>query len=146
MWKFHTKHSIFGTTSIYGNHDESYYLLPFSFNLKIIFLISLHQFALQKCTQKKDTSPNSIEFSKNQTKIGRFVWFQKPYKRKIYFEPCFQLLKINDLGQHSDSSVRISYPPVWHLNCLPSPKSVLKPSMIIVLLIAYISSVILNQQ
>ena len=43
---------------------------------------------------KKDTSPNYIEFSKNQARIGRFVWFQKPYKGKFYFEPCFQLLKI----------------------------------------------------
>ena len=50
---------------------------------------------------RKDTSPNYIEFSKNQTRIGRFVWFQKSYKGKFYFEPCFQLLKINDLGKKS---------------------------------------------
>ena len=47
----------------------------------------------------KNTSPNYFEFSKNQTRIVRFVWFQNSYKRKSYFEPCFQLLKINDLGQ-----------------------------------------------
>ena len=47
---------------------------------------------------RKDTNPNYIEFSKNQTRIGRFVWFQKSYKENFYFEPCFQLLKINDLG------------------------------------------------
>ena len=52
---------------------------------------------------RKDTSPNYIEFSKNQTKIGRFVWFQKSYKGKFYFEPCFQLLNINDLGQFEKS-------------------------------------------
>ena len=52
---------------------------------------------------RKDTSPNYIEFSKNQTRIGRFVWFQKSYKVKFYFEPCFQLLKINDLGQFEKS-------------------------------------------
>ena len=48
---------------------------------------------------RKDTSPNYIEFSKNQTRIGRFVWSQKSYKGKIYFEPYFKLLKIKDLGQ-----------------------------------------------
>ena len=47
---------------------------------------------------RKDTSPNYIEFSKNQTRIERFVWFQKSYKGKFYFESCFQLLKINNLG------------------------------------------------
>ena len=54
---------------------------------------------------KKVPSPNCIEFSKNQTRIGRFVWFQKSYKRKFYFEPCFQLLKINDLGQFEKSQL-----------------------------------------
>ena len=48
---------------------------------------------------RKVDSPNYIEFSKNQKKVGRFVWFQKSYKGKIYLEPCFQLLKINDLEQ-----------------------------------------------
>ena len=48
---------------------------------------------------RKDTSPNYIELLKNQTRIGSFVWFQKSYNRKLYFEPCFQLLQINDLGQ-----------------------------------------------
>ena len=48
-------------------------------------------------------SPNYIEFSENQKRIGRFVWFQKSYKGKIYFEPCFQLLKINELGQFEKS-------------------------------------------
>ena len=52
---------------------------------------------------RKDTSPNYIEFSKNQTRIGRFVWLQKSYKGEFYFEPCFQLLKINDLGQFEKS-------------------------------------------
>ena len=48
---------------------------------------------------RKDTSPNYIEFSKNQTRLGRFAWSQKSYKGKIYFEPCFQLFKKNELGQ-----------------------------------------------
>ena len=52
---------------------------------------------------RKDTKSNYIEFSKNQTRIGRFVWFQKSDKGKLYFEPCFQLLKINDLGQFEKS-------------------------------------------
>ena len=55
---------------------------------------------------RKDTSPNYIEFSKNQTRIGRFVWFQNSYKGKFYFEPCFQLLKINDLG-HLEKSQQV---------------------------------------
>ena len=50
-----------------------------------------------KMYSRKTDSPNYIEFSKNQKRIGRFVWFQKSYKGKIYLEPCFQLLKINDL-------------------------------------------------
>ena len=48
---------------------------------------------------RKDTSPNYIEFSKNQTRIGSFAWSQKSYKGKVYFEPCFQLIKINELGK-----------------------------------------------
>ena len=48
---------------------------------------------------RKETSPNYIEFSKNQTRIGRFSWSQKSYKGKIYFEHCFQLFKKNELGQ-----------------------------------------------
>ena len=48
---------------------------------------------------RKDTSPNYIEFSKNQTRSGRFARSQKSYKGKIYFEPCFQLFKKNELGQ-----------------------------------------------
>ena len=52
---------------------------------------------------RKDTSPNYFEFSKNQTRFGRFVWFQKYYKGKINFEPCFQLLQNNILGQFGTS-------------------------------------------
>ena len=51
----------------------------------------------------KADSPNHIEFSKNSKRIGRFVWFQKSYKGKIYLKPCFQLLKINNLGQFEKS-------------------------------------------
>ena len=52
-----------------------------------------------KMYSRKIDSPNYIELSKNQKKIGRFVWYRRSYKRKKYFEPCFQLLKLNDLGQ-----------------------------------------------
>ena len=49
---------------------------------------------------RKDTSPNFIEFSKNQKRIGRFAWSQKSYKGKFYIEPCFQrTAKKNELGQ-----------------------------------------------
>ena len=52
---------------------------------------------------RKVDSLNYIEFSKKQKRIGRFVWFQKSYKGKICLEPCFQLLKVNDLGQFEKS-------------------------------------------
>ena len=52
---------------------------------------------------RKGDSPKYIEFSKNQKRIGRFVWFQKSYKGKRCLEPCFQLLKVNDLGQFEKS-------------------------------------------
>ena len=48
---------------------------------------------------RNETSPNYSEFSKNQTRIGRFAWSHKSFKEKIYFEPCFQLFKKNDMGQ-----------------------------------------------
>ena len=48
---------------------------------------------------RKDILPNYIEFAKNQKRIGRFSWSQKPYNGKIYVEPCFQLLKKNESGQ-----------------------------------------------
>ena len=48
---------------------------------------------------RKDTKPDYIEFSKQQTRIGRFAWYQKSYKGKLYFEPCFQLFKKNELEQ-----------------------------------------------
>ena len=38
---------------------------------------------------RKDTSPNYIEFSKNQTSIGRFSWSQKAYKGKVISNPAF---------------------------------------------------------
>ena len=80
--------------------NDSYCLLPISLNLKFICLISLHLISLFfKMYSRKDTIPNYIEFSKNQTRIGIFAWSQKSYKGKIYFEPCFQLFKKNELGQ-----------------------------------------------
>ena len=52
---------------------------------------------------RKNDSPNYIEFSKNPQRIERFVWFQKSYKGKICLELCFQLLKVNYLGQFEKS-------------------------------------------
>ena len=46
---------------------------------------------------RKNTCPNYIEFSKNQTKIDSFAWSQKSYKKNNYFELCFQLFKKNEL-------------------------------------------------
>ena len=97
--------SVFETTFISTNRDDSYCLLPFSFNLKIISLISSHLISLLfKIYSRKVVSPNYYAFSKNQKRIGRFVWFQKSYKGNLYFEPCFQLLKIRDLGQFEVST------------------------------------------
>ena len=81
--------------------NDSYCLIPISFNLKVISHISLHLIMLFfKMYSRKDTSPNYIEFKKkNQKRIGRFAWSQKSYKKKSYFEPCFQLFKKNELGQ-----------------------------------------------
>ena len=54
----------------------------FHFHLtsKIFSLISLNLISLFSYWKRyswKDTSPNFIEFSKNQTRIGRFAWSQK---------------------------------------------------------------------
>ena len=68
--------------------NESYCLLPFSFKLKIISLISLISlqlislFSYRKMYSRKDTSPNYIEFSKKKlgdllapkiSTIGKFI-------------------------------------------------------------------------
>ena len=52
---------------------------------------------------RKDTSANYIFQSQKSNKNWEIVWFQKSYKGKFYFEPCFQLLKIKDLGQFEKS-------------------------------------------
>ena len=52
-----------------------------------------------KIYSRKNILPNYIEFAKNQKRVGRFSWSQKPYNGKIYFEPCFQLIKKNESGQ-----------------------------------------------
>ena len=52
-----------------------------------------------KIYSQKDILPSYIEFAKNHKRFGRFSWSQKPYNGKIYFEPCFQLLKKNESGQ-----------------------------------------------
>ena len=65
--------------------------------------LSIWSVCSSKIYWRKDTIPNYFEFSNNQTRIGRFFWFQKSYKGKFYFEPCFQLSKNNDLGQFEQS-------------------------------------------
>ena len=49
-----------------------------------------------KMKSRKDILPNYIDLAKNQKRIGKIFWSQKPYNGKIYFEPCFQLLKKNE--------------------------------------------------
>ena len=41
----------------------------------------------------KNIFSNYIELAKNQKRIGKFSWSQKPFNKKLYFELCFQLLK-----------------------------------------------------
>ena len=38
---------------------------------------------------RKDTSPNYMEFSKNQTRIMRFAWSQKTYRGTFILNPAF---------------------------------------------------------
>ena len=60
---------------------------------------------------RKDQSPHYIEFSNNQKKMGDLFGFKNPNFfgsklftfDKIQFEPCFQLLKMNHLGQFEKS-------------------------------------------
>ena len=40
-----------------------------------------------------------MHFRRIKKKLRRFVWFQKSYKGKIYFEPVIQLIKRNYLAQ-----------------------------------------------
>ena len=57
--------SIFGTTSIHGNDDDPYCLLPFSFNLKITSLISPHLISLFfKIYSRKLIVPTKLNFQK----------------------------------------------------------------------------------
>ena len=66
--------SIFGTTSIYGNRDDSYCFLPFSCNLKISSLISHHLISLLiKINSRKFDIPTYIELSKKSKKIWQ-IW------------------------------------------------------------------------
>ena len=60
-----------------------------------------------KMYSRKDILPNYIEFAKNQKRIGRFSWSQKPYNGKNYFEPCFQLLKKMNLDKSKKPSKSI---------------------------------------
>ena len=71
--KIQTKPSIMGTTSINGNRDDTYCLLPFSFTLKINSLFSPHLISLlTKNVTRKDTSPNYIDFSKIKQELVVF--------------------------------------------------------------------------
>ena len=47
--------------------------------------------------------PTILNFQEIEKKIGGFDWFQKFYKGKLYFEPYFPLLKMNELGQFKKS-------------------------------------------
>ena len=48
---------------------------------------------------RKNILGNNTEFANSQKLIGRFFWFQKPYNGKVYFQPCFYLLKKKESGQ-----------------------------------------------
>ena len=72
----------------------SYFLYVFKYHY---FEISASdQWALSlksKMYSWKNIFSNYIELAKNQKGIGRFSWSLKSFNRKLYFEPCFQLLK-----------------------------------------------------
>ena len=82
--------SIFGTTSIYGNGDDSYCLLPFSFNLKVISLISPHLISLffKMYSRKVDIS-NYIEFSKIKKELGDLFGSKNPTREKYAWNRAF---------------------------------------------------------
>ena len=49
-------------------------------------------------------SPNYFEFSKSQKELGDLFGSKNPTREKYTWnQPCFQLLKINDLGQFENS-------------------------------------------
>ena len=77
--------------------------LLFHLNLQSFFsFVFICSVCSSKVYSRKDTSPNYIKFSKKETRMGRFVWFQKSNKG-TFFEPCFQKLKINNLVQFEKS-------------------------------------------
>ena len=52
---------------------------------------------------RKDTSPNDVEFAKKSNKNWEICLVPKILQGEIYFEPCFQKLKLNDMGQFEKS-------------------------------------------
>ena len=56
---------------------------------------------------RKETIPNHIEFSKNQTSTERFARYQKFCKGKVYFEPCMQPGKKMSCGISNNPSKSI---------------------------------------
>ena len=73
---------------IYGSHDNSYRLLPFSINIKIKNLIplvcSVHS-SIKNCDPENMIVPITLTFQKNES------W-------EICIETCFQLIKKNEWG------------------------------------------------
>ena len=78
--KIDTKPSIFGTTSIIGNRDDSYCLLPVSFILEIISLDFPHLISssLQKCTQEKLIAPTISNSQKIKKEFGDLFSSKNP--------------------------------------------------------------------
>ena len=84
-WKVHNFiHTLYFFSSIYGNHDDSYCLIPFSFNPKIISLISPHPISLliRNVLQRIHKS-QFIEFSKKNKKVKIAFGPQNPTKGKF---------------------------------------------------------------
>ena len=82
--------SIFGTTSIYGNRNDSYLLLPFSCNLKIISLISPHLISLFfKMYSRKIDIPNILNFQKTKKELGDLFGSKNPTRGKYTWNRAF---------------------------------------------------------
>ena len=80
-------------------HTAYFFIIYFQ-NHFSFFSLSDRFALLFKIYSRKDTSPNYIEFLKeNQTRSERLAWSHKSCKGKIFFELCFQLFKKIELGQ-----------------------------------------------
>ena len=53
----------------------------------------------RKCTEEKILVPIVLNSQKIKQELGDLFGYKNPTRAKKYFKLCFQLLKINELGQ-----------------------------------------------